>query len=196
MAEQSSSDHRAAKPASTGWLIASIAFAGQLWITDVTSMSLFWVARIPSERKASPRGSASKPEHVASHSRHRKIALSLAIVGTLAAPFASRTYWTRPTYTVWVPTTAGQKQGLADSLRHCKMDTGNLTIDFMCARDKRVFEEGGDYEYHLDWMKYFAVNIGVAVAIFISVFAMAFLIPAAVRGIAFLVVRYWKWLNA
>ena len=34
-------------PASTGWLIASILFAHKLWIMDVTSMSLYWVARLP-----------------------------------------------------------------------------------------------------------------------------------------------------
>src|SRR6266567_9238727 len=37
-------------PASTGWLIVSILFANKLWIGDVTSMSLYWVARLAIKR--------------------------------------------------------------------------------------------------------------------------------------------------
>src|ERR1700722_5810427 len=92
-------------PASTGWLIASILFANKLWIGDVTSMSLYWVARLPIKRpKASSplaqKSAGDQPEQSAAfvsavvkcHTRQRKIALSLAIVAAFAAPFVFRTY--------------------------------------------------------------------------------------------------------
>jgi hypothetical protein len=52
------------------------------------------------------------------------------------------------------------------------------------------------YEHHPDWPKYLALNGGVAAATFASIIALAFLIPMLVRGSAFLIRRYWKWLNA
>src|ERR1019366_7405647 len=74
-------------PASTGWLIVSIIFASKLWIGDVTSMSLYWVARLPIER---PKGQTSHAPRTAlpapGRSRRQwKIALSLAIFGALAS---------------------------------------------------------------------------------------------------------------
>ena len=95
-------------PASTGWLIVSILFANKLWIMDVTSMSLYWVARLPIERpkptsplrpkEQTSRASPSLRElralrkvAPAGRRRHWKIALSLAIVGSFAGPFFFRT---------------------------------------------------------------------------------------------------------
>jgi hypothetical protein len=45
--------------------------------------------------------------------RQWKIALSLAVVGALAAPFAFGTYKARPTYSVRVPLTAQEKEAAA-----------------------------------------------------------------------------------
>src|SRR5260370_7813542 len=102
-------------PASTGCLISSILFADKLWLLDVTSMSLYWVARLPIERpKATsplaPRRAARKPERATAvatkgHRRQRKIALSLAIVSALAAPFVFRTYKERFIHSLSVPLT-------------------------------------------------------------------------------------------
>jgi hypothetical protein len=96
-------------PASTGLLIVSIIFANKLWIMDATSMSLYWVARLPTERskeQASPfaptasrhraEDSVSDPQATARRRRQWKLALSLAIVGALAGPFIFRTYKARP----------------------------------------------------------------------------------------------------
>jgi hypothetical protein len=196
-------------PASTGWLVVSILFANKLWISDVTSMSLYWVARLPLERpkeQTSSRGLVRKPKRVASaigHGRSRqwKIALSLAIVGALAAPFVFRTYKARPTYSVWVPLTAGQKENLAARFQnpnYCRATGRDNAIihDYICGRDKEIFELGGDYESYLDHPKYLAMNVGAAAATFVSVFSLAFLIPMLIRGLASLARRYWKWLNA
>jgi hypothetical protein len=108
-------------PASTGWLIVSILFANRLWIGDVTQMSLYWVARLSIERpkeqtsRISPMRRPERPVFVpvarnGGRRRQWKIALSLAIVGALAAPFVFRTYKARPTYSVWVPLSAREKK--------------------------------------------------------------------------------------
>jgi hypothetical protein len=39
-------------PASTGWLIISILFANKLWISDATSMSLYWAVCFPHLQRA------------------------------------------------------------------------------------------------------------------------------------------------
>jgi hypothetical protein len=202
-------------PASTGWLIVSILLANKLWIGDVTSMSLYWVARLPIKR---PKGQTSylspmrRPERAVlataapngGRRRQWKIALSLAIIGAVAAPFVFRTYKARPTYSVWLPLTVREKEDLAASIQNssnCQTDyrrgtDDSFVADFFCRKEKEKFELGGDYEYHPDWIKYLAVNVGAAAATFVSVFGLAFLIPMLIHGLAFLARRYWKWLNA
>jgi hypothetical protein len=135
--------------------------------------------------------------------RQWKIALSLAIVGALAAPFVFRTYKARPTYSVWVPLTAQEKENLAASIQnssYCQTDYRRRTddsfvADFICRKEKEKFELGGDYEYHPDGLKYLAVNVGAALATFVGVFGLAFLVPILIHGLASLARRYWKWLN-
>ena len=194
-----------AQPASTGWLIISIIFANKLWILDATSLSLYWVARLPIARAPyrSPLALRDKAERApTAHNRNKrpqKIALSLAIVGAIAAPFAYGTYKARPTYSVWVPLTAQEKENLAFHLQRdefCVKDSGNLNRDIVCRLNRDTFYRGGRNEYHPDLLKYLTVNVGVAAGTFVSVFAFALLIPMLVRGFASLVRRYWKWLNA
>jgi hypothetical protein len=194
-------------PASTGLLIASIIFANKLWIADAASMSLYWVARLPIER---PREQAlplapivsqrraehfvSDPRATARRRRQWKIALSLAIVGALAAPFVFRTYKARPE--IWAPLPLE----MSDSCRTAtSADTeADFIADYLCRHPlpATTLIAGIYYEHHPDWPKYLALNGGVAAATFASIFALAFLIPLLVRGSAFLIRRYWKWLNA
>jgi hypothetical protein len=173
-------------------------------------MSLYWVARLPFERpkqqtsRISPMRRSERPVFVpvarnGGRRRQWKIALSLAIVGALAAPFVFRTYKARPTHSVWVPLTVREKENLAVSLQnssYCRRRTDNDVIHFLCYKAKEKFELGGDYEYHPDRPKYLAMNVGVAAATFVSFFALAFLIPILIHGVAFLARRYWTWLNA
>jgi trehalose 6-phosphate synthase/phosphatase len=58
------------------------------------------------------------------------------------------------------------------------------------------FQQGGRYGGYPQLPKYLALNGGVAATTFVSIFGLAFLIPMLVRGFAFLIRRYWKWLNA
>jgi len=188
-------------PASTGWLIVSVLFANKVRIGDVTSMSLYWVARLPIERPKeqtlrAPRTALPKPWR-----RQWKIALSLAIVGALAAPFVFRTYNARPTYS-----SAQEKENLAVSLQnsnYCQRETTldanaivDVVADFLCYKNKEKFELGGHYEYHPDWLKYFAVNLGAAAATFVILFGLALLVPISIHALALSARRYWNWLRA
>lgn len=203
-------------PASTGWLIVSILFANKLWVMDATSMSLYWVARLPIERpkassplaplaarRSAERSTVVAPTASRNHPRQWKIALSIAIVGALAAPFAFRTFNARPTYSVWVPLTAQERADLALSLRNQNYCGGkrivsdsDFVVNFGCQRNKERFELGGDYERHPDWLKYWLSNAVAVAATFAAIFGLAYLIPALVRGFAFSMRRYWKWLKS
>lgn len=130
--------------------------------------------------------------------RLRKVALSLAVVGALAAPFAFGTYKARPTYSVWMPLTTQQKENLAAYLQnnnHCRRETDDMGR-IMCRLLEEEYEQSGKHEYYPDLPKYLAVNGGAAAATFAVVFMLALLFPMVVRGVAFSFRRYWQWLNA
>ena len=190
-------------PASTGWLIVSILFANKLWISDATSMSLYWVTRLPIKPTKADRA-ALAPSASKTNRRHQKIALSLAVVGALAAPFVSRTLKERPTSSVMLPLTPEQKVEWTDEVQSyrnsgaCERSGERAEIDCHAQHVyERLLEQGyvGPV-YRFDIFKYVAINIAVAAATFISVFVLAFLIPMLARGSVFFVRRYWRWLNA
>jgi hypothetical protein len=141
--------------------------------------------------------------------RQWKIALSLAVVGGLAAPFAFRTYKADPTYLLVVPLTAHEKEQFANYLRTDDCDSfDDLITRFFCDDSKRAgkgdfkwsvegeLAAGATSELHDDRPKYWIMNVGIAAATAASLFGLVFLIPMLARGIAFLARRYWKWLNA
>jgi hypothetical protein len=145
--------------------------------------------------------------------RQWKVALSLAVVGALAAPFAFRTYKADPKYVVVVPFTAHEKEQFANYLNtdDCKSfdDNDNPYRRIFCDDSKRK-GEGADYkwrveanlatgtwnEWHDDRPKYWMMNLGIAAATAASLFCLTFLIPMLARGVAFLARRYWRWLKA
>jgi hypothetical protein len=147
--------------------------------------------------------------------RQWKIALSLAVVGALAAPFAFGTYKTRPTHLVWVPLTAHEKEqrayyldtddcksfdeGLSDPPNErffCDVQNREGTIRYFKMYMEEQLEKGGRKKLLADLPEYWAMNVGVAAATAFSLFGLAYLIPMLIRGVAFLARRYWGWLNA
>ena len=138
--------------------------------------------------------------------RQWKIALSLAIVGALAAPFAFGTYYERPTYSVWVPLTAQEKETLANILRRNDCDRDDfLTIGCLTTGEaleefkrstKEILERGTTEQRHFDLAGYLAMNVVTAAATAVILYLLAYLIPMLFRGIASLARRYWNWLNA
>jgi hypothetical protein len=199
-----SSESKAA-PASTGWLILSIFFANKLWISDATSMSLYWVARLPIPRTPfrsplAPKTNGHADIQIAPKisTRSRKIALSFAIVGALASPFAFGTYKARPTYSVWVSLTPEQMANRSAYLRSndCRIGTDDVITRIVCDRVREEYELGGNYEYYPDLPRYLMLNGGVTIAMFAGVFVLALLVPMLVRSFTHLLRRYLQWLNA
>lgn len=195
-----------AEPASTGWLIVSLVFATSLWISDVTSMSLYWVARLPIARTPYHSPLALTPaanrnadiQRSPKVRRARKIALSLAIIGALAGPFVFGSYRARPTYPVWMPLTEQERENLSAYFQRnerCRRETRDASR-IICHLAWEEYEQGGKREYHPDLAKYLALNGGIAAATFISVFVLALLIPMMMRGFGSLARRYLQWLNA
>jgi hypothetical protein len=188
-------------PASTGWLVVSIFFANKLWILDVTLMSLYWVARLPIERPkkrasalepdASSTGttpSVSVPFVPARRKRQWKLALSFAVVAAFAAPFVFGSYKMRPRVYV-VPLTAQERADLVTSVKRCGNDWSP-----QCASDRLTLRDGR--YLRRDDLQYLGVNAVIALLTFVCVFVLAYLVPILTRGLAFLVRRYWQWLNA
>jgi hypothetical protein len=141
--------------------------------------------------------------------RQWKIALSLAVVGALAAPFAFGTYKARPWYEVPVPLTAQQKEELASDLRttneelasdDCRFHNGYerwcRNLEDFKREIARELETDTREEARDDRSKYWMMNVGVAAATAVSLFGLAYSIPMLIRGVAFLARRYWRWLNA
>ena len=143
--------------------------------------------------------------------RQWKIALSLAVVGALAAPFAFGTYNARPVSAVWVPLTAHDKEQRANYLdtNDCKSFDNNSSDELFCYYDLRTGEKDfkrrieNELEWgtrrggvHADLLQYLAMNVGVAATTAFSLFGLAYLIPMLIRGVVFLARRFWRWLNA
>jgi hypothetical protein len=132
--------------------------------------------------------------------RQWKIALSLAVVGALAAPFVFRSYQAKPSYKVLVPLTAQEKEDFATLLAetgYCGTHRSNSLDVASCDLWKADYERGAKFiDGPPSVFKYLILNVAVAAAAFVGVFGLAFLIPMLIRGVVILARRYWSWLNA
>jgi len=140
--------------------------------------------------------------------RQWKIALSLAVVGALAAPFVFRTYKERPISAAFVqPLTAKEKKERADYLEtnDCVASFDASTDErFSCVVETEIFkktiqkelETGKRAEWHADLPMYLVINVVTAAATAVSIFGLAYLIPMLIRGVISLARRYWRWLKA
>jgi hypothetical protein len=145
--------------------------------------------------------------------KQRKIAISLAVVGAIAAPFAFRTYKARPITHALVPLTANERttiaarlketnncQTIVDGVKQQLRDAGELnpsrltdkllkSDDFLLCFDQEMqLRDGGHFEDYPGDLKYLAINAATAVSAFVVVFGLTYLLAAIGR-------RYWRWLN-
>jgi len=121
--------------------------------------------------------------------RQWKIASSLAIIGALAAPFAFRTYnapW--PMAETWVPLYVGEREDIVRRAWPNNCDELEGLSPVICRMDQRKLKEGGIYLQRPSLLLYLARNAAAALAGFVLIFGLTFLLPALIR-------RYWKWLN-
>ena len=150
--------------------------------------------------------------------KQRKIAISLGIVGAIAAPFILGTSKMRPTWKNWAPITAEEKTSVAEYLKetnNCQVlsdrvarllarlrklhaDPALITSELL--RNNNFLEEtdchlkldklnqGGQFEARSDPLKYLAFNAASVAGGFGIIYGLTFLLPA-------LAGRYWHWLN-
>jgi hypothetical protein len=119
--------------------------------------------------------------------KQRKIAISLAVIGAISAPFVFATYEMDPEWRTWTPLTAAERQQIAVNLARCHIaelsDEGSV-----CHRERRWLEEGGYYPPTPSMFLYLLLNVAVAAAGFGIIFGLTYLLPALGR-------RYWRWLH-
>jgi hypothetical protein len=145
--------------------------------------------------------------------KQRNIAISLAVVGAIAAPFVFHTYKERPITHRLSPLTAEEKAAIAarlketndcgtimDRVKQQLHDAGNLeprwitgailrNNDYLsCTWQHFRLEQGGDFEDYPDTLKYLSINAATAGSAFVVVYGLTFLLPALAR-------RYWRWLS-
>jgi hypothetical protein len=119
-----------------------------------------------------------------------KVAISLAAVGALAAPFVLGTWKGRPEKWVWVPLTEERRQEIESLLKaknYCKdMDKLNQFICEYSYLDP--LKEGREKVDQPDPFKYLVINLVVALVMFVGIFGLAMVIPP-------IALRYWRWLR-
>jgi hypothetical protein len=127
--------------------------------------------------------------------RQWKIALSLAVVGALAAPFVFRTYKIRPpSVQTWVPMSEEVKAGVIAYMKRtngCQnfVDQANSPALDSCRFEQKALDDGGSYGSRPSIPLYLTLNAAVALITFGIIFGLTFLVPA-------LAIRYWRWLKA
>ena len=119
-----------------------------------------------------------------------KVAISLAVVGALAAPFIFDTWEAMPEKEVWVPLTEHHRQELENykkALNSCK---GMGESERFICEDRYIkpLEEGREQVYPLDLFKYLAINLAVALPVFVGIFGSVMVLPP-------IATRYWGWLR-
>ena len=148
--------------------------------------------------------------------KQRKIAISLVVVGAIAAPFVFDTYSEWPMTYGLVPLTAQEKATIAAELKetnNCQtyhdrseqfmrgakglppdkvtemvLRNDDLGREWFCQEGQRRLEAGGDFKEHPDTLKYLGINAATAGSAFAVIFGLTYLIPALGR-------RYWQWLK-
>jgi hypothetical protein len=150
--------------------------------------------------------------------RQWKIALSLAVVGALAAPFVFRTYKARPEIDGFRPLVAERQKDVtayleehnychdpqnAPKIELCSYSRSPscVTLDqYVRQKEECSYQLGllqrGEYYSYFDSRKFFTLNLMALIGGFVGVFGLAYLIPMLIRGVAFLARRYCRWLNA
>jgi len=121
--------------------------------------------------------------------RRWKIAIPVAVVGAIAAPFVFGTWKMQSTSETWVPLTADQKAKLEiymQNTENCRTFEAAFGEKDFCDMELEKLRAGGEYQYlYLSTPKYFALNIAVALGAFITVFSLAFFLPGLSRRYRF-----------
>jgi hypothetical protein len=133
--------------------------------------------------------------------KQKKIAISLAVVGAIAAPFVLGTYKMQPEGRTWEPNDAEFKANLVarmESTNNCQelvdkaqQSAENSKLLWMlesCRLAQKALNERGMYVPGPSTPLKLALNVAAAAVGFGVIFGMTYLLPALAR-------RYWRWLN-
>jgi hypothetical protein len=112
--------------------------------------------------------------------KQRKIAISLAVLGAIAAPFVTGAWKMTPTS--FRPLSAQEEISLTETRKNCETLKDNLYCEIV----RGELRDGGNFLFSAP--KYLALNLSIALAGSVVVFGLAYLVPAISR-------RYWRWLN-
>ena len=113
-----------------------------------------------------------------------KVAISLAIVGALGAPFIVGTWKVMPTK--WVPFTEERRQEIEKAINSCKDEEADKVHIYLCEYSKsKLLGEGGEYVDQPDPFQYWTIRVlGVAFVAFVGIV-----------GLTTIALRYWRWLK-
>jgi hypothetical protein len=121
--------------------------------------------------------------------RRWKIAIPVAVVAAIAAPFVFGTWKMSTTSETWVPLTADQKAKLEiymQNTENCRAFEAAFGDKDFCDMELEKLRAGGEYQYlYLSTAKYFALNFAVALGTFIAVLSLTFLLPGLSRRYRF-----------
>jgi hypothetical protein len=116
--------------------------------------------------------------------KQRKIAISLAVIGAIAAPFVTGAWKMTPKS--FTPLSAEREKKLTAYIEKTK-NCATAEDQFYCENwPRKALRDGGEFEFSEP--KYLALNLATALAGFVVIFGLAYLLPAIGR-------RYWRWLN-
>jgi len=121
----------------------------------------------------------------------RKIAISLAVVGAIAAPFVLKTYKENPYGKVWVSLTfedMHRDMARLKETNNCQTIERDEDLLRGCRFIQKELEQNGAYYSAPSTPLYLALNAAVAAVAFVVIFALTYLLPA-------LASRYWRWLK-
>ncbi len=128
-----------------------------------------------------------------------KIALGLAIVAAIAAPFAVGTWQPRANAQNWIALTPELRASIVaklESSKNCryfetqveardvlglKVDANDILDAIQCHREQDALRDGGEMQATFSLPRYLAINAGVALAGAVGVFGIGIALPALLR---------------
>jgi hypothetical protein len=126
-----------------------------------------------------------------------KLAISLAVIGAISAPFVAGSWRPRPNASMLIPLTEKERSNLNAQMekskdcrlyqsRESKSDEDTLG-DFMCQLDRERLADGGHWIKSFSLFRHVATNAAFMLAVFAIIYALVLATFGAVR-------KYFEWL--
>jgi hypothetical protein len=126
-----------------------------------------------------------------------KLAISLAVIGAISAPFVAGTWRPRPNANLLIPLTTKERSDLSAQLeksKDCRLyqsredrSEEDTIGSFVCELDRERLVDGGHWAKRFSLFRHVATNVAFMLAVFAIVFALVLALFGIVR-------RYLRWL--